>query len=72
MCGRLLFALAGTLMVLLGSARADASYRMVLLTENYQRIAHGLALSWVVIRRLLLGAECTSHNHNNKRADDLC
>ena len=34
---RLLFALAGTLMVLAGSVRAevDANYRMVLLTENF-------------------------------------
>ncbi|MEX6503907.1 substrate-binding periplasmic protein [Pseudomonas zhanjiangensis] len=34
---RLLFALAGTLVVLAGSARAevDANYRMVLLTENF-------------------------------------
>ena len=37
MCKRLLFALAGTLMVLAGSARADvaSNYRMVLLTENF-------------------------------------
>ncbi|MCG4452405.1 ABC transporter substrate-binding protein [Pseudomonas sp. MMS21-TM103] len=37
MCKRLLIALAGTLMVLAGSARAevDANYRVVLLTENF-------------------------------------
>ncbi len=37
MCKRLLFALAGTLMVLAGSVRAevDANYRVVLLTENF-------------------------------------
>ena len=37
MCKRLLFALAGTLMLLAGIARADvdASYRVVLLTENF-------------------------------------